>query len=174
MAIIVRVLGIDSGAKRGGWAVLDSGPIYVASGVLGCIKEPKEAYQEYRMRLTEKWVGRTSDLLDAFDPDVVVTETVPVYGMNDFSQGYLANVMATTVHVISLMRGIDVKQVSAQKVHNQIAYGGKTKKPTKPQVRNGVLILLPELKEQAKSWGKVFEESDALAIALHFLGFSNK
>lgn len=170
----MRVLAFDSGAKRAGWAVLESGPIYLSSGVVECIKEPKEAYQVYRMKLTARWVRVTCDLLDAYVPDVVITETVPVYGMNDFSQGYLANVMATTVHAISILTGFETYQVSAQKVHNQIAIGGKTKRPTKPQVRNGVLTLLPDLKEEAKSWGKIFERSDALAIGLHTLGLTNK
>jgi hypothetical protein len=105
----------------------------------------------------------------------VVTEIVPPRGMNDFAQGYLANVMATTIHAIAIYHGVKVEQVSARKVHNQIAIGGKTKNPTKPQVRNGVLQLLPELKDsKAKEWVKIFEEPDALAIALWRLGYTNK
>lgn len=127
------------------------------------------------MNLTSVWHWKTEELIDHHKPEIVVTETVPVFGMNNFAQGYLANVMATTVHVVAFSHGLRVEQVSAQKVHNQIAVGGKTKNPTKPQVRNGVLQLLPQLKDsKIKEWVKVFEEPDALAIALWRSGHTNR
>lgn len=169
----MRVLSFDSGAKRAGWAVLDPGPEYISSGVEECIRRPKQTYQGYRMELTEHWVEFTAHLLDEYKPTHVVTEIVPPYGMNDFSQGYLANVMATTVHAITFGYGKEPFQVSAKRVQEQIAIRGKSTKITKPQVRNGVVSLIPELKSRAGGWTKIWEEPDAIAIGLHFLGYTS-
>jgi hypothetical protein len=167
----MRILAFDSGARRAGWAMLENQwwGIEFDSDVISFPRESKELYQDYRMRLAQFWTFKTLDLIHDLNPDHIVTETVPVYGMNDFSQGYLANVMATTVHAVAFIQGITVAQVSARKVQSAIAIGGKTKKPTKPQVRNGVIERLPEVKDTLKSEMKVFERSDALAIGLWYL-----
>lgn len=169
-----RIVAFDSGAKRAGYALLHN-DVYVASAVFHFPREVKEAYQDYRMRLTGYWAWKTEKLIEQERPTVIVTEMVPVYGMNDFSQGYLANVMATTVHAIAIQKKISVVQVSAVKVQNAIAKRGKTKKITKPQVRNGVLELYPQLSSLFKGEPKIFERSDAIAIAAwYFKTFSSK
>lgn len=169
----MRVLSFDPGARRAGWAVLDPGPTYIASGIEEFPRREGESYQRYRMRLTYFWVARASELLDEYKPEYVVTETVPVYGMNDFSQGYLALVMSVCIHAMTYLRldGTLIKQVSARSVQKQIAIRGNSKNITKTQVRNGVISLLPELEEQYGKT-KVFEATDALAIALFSLGYS--
>lgn len=167
----MKVLAFDSGATRAGWAVLEDGPVYIASDVEHRPRPATQAYQAYRMELTEFWAFTTRELLDEYKPTLVITETVPVVGMNNFSQGYLANVMATTVHVVAMMADYNVEQVSARSVQKNISVRGKTKNVTKPQVRNGVLSLLPELKETFKQNMKIFEESDAVAIGLYTLGY---
>jgi hypothetical protein len=121
------------------------------------------------MFLTDKWVWNTIDLLQKFHPDVIVTETVPSRGAGIPEQLYLANTQITVVHAIALYKGIPVEQVSARTVQAAIAVRGKGKKITKPQVRNGVFLRLPELIPRFKEFTKVFEESDALAIGLHYL-----
>lgn len=167
----MRVLSFDSGAKRAGWAVLESGPKYIASGVIEHDRGATK-YQEYAMHLTEQWVIHTSEFIREYSPDQIVTEIVPAYGMNDYGQGYLVNVMATTVHAIALGMGVEVSHVSAVKVQNAIAIPGRPKKLTKVQVRNGVVSLLPELIERVPDWTKVMEEPDALAVGLWFLGLT--
>jgi hypothetical protein len=123
------------------------------------------------MRLTNYWVGRTAELLEEYSPTCVVTETVPVYGMNDFSQGYLALVMCVTVHAMALAMGIETSQVSARTVQKHIAIRGNSKSVTKTQVRNGVCSLIPEVQELYGKT-KVFEPTDALAIGLFTLGYT--
>lgn len=168
----MRVLALDPGAKRAGWAVIETGPIYISSSCewLERNLNPEEPFQKYRMRLCKHWTDRTEWLISTFKPDLVVTETVPSQGANNMSQMYLANVMATTVHSVCFKMGIPVIQVSARTVASRVAIRGKGKKISKANTRNGVLSLLPELKPRLSEWVKVFEEPDALAIGLHALG----
>ncbi len=167
----MRVLAFDPGAKRAGWAVLDEGPIYVASA---CVyfergKNPEEAFQVYRMRLCEFWEEYAESLIAWYRPTRVVTETVPPVGANNMSQMYLANVMATTVHTVCHNMMVPVSQVSARTVSTRIAIRKPNTKVTKVQVRAGVLQLLPELKPRLADWIKIFEEPDAISIGLHAL-----
>jgi len=170
----MRVLSIDSGAKRAGWAILETGPKYLRSGVIHFPRGDNVGFQAYRLDLARFWVQETQELLDWWRPDHVVTETVPSRGFNIPEQGYLANVQATTLHAIAIQRDIPVSQVMARTVQSEIAVRGRSKKITKQQVRNGVISLLPELKSRVSDWVKVFEEPDALAIGLWYLDHSNK
>lgn len=169
----MRILSIDSGAKRTGWAVLESGPVYIASGVI-YFPRGNETFQEYRLNLARFWVNQSQELLAGWTPDHLVTEIVPSRGFNIPEQGYLANVQVTTLHAIAIEQDIKISQVMARTVQSEIAIRGRGKKITKQQVRNGVISLLPELKSRVSDWVKVFEEPDALAIGLWHLGHSNR
>lgn len=173
----MNVLAIDPGATRAGWAVLDGQDgkaSYVASGVVPHPRKPKQAFQQYRMELTSHWVEESFDLLDKYKPAILISETVPSRGPEIMDQLYLANVQITVLHTIALSYGVKIEQVSARTVQAKIALRKKDIKITKPQVRNGVLSYFPDLKERLKSHGsQVFEESDALAIGLWYLGCYN-
>lgn len=177
----MNVLAIDPGATRTGWAVLspsgkEGQASYVASGVVIHPRKPKQAFQQYRMELTGHWVEESFRLLDEYEPTVLVSETVPSRGPEIMDQLYLANVQITVLHTIALSYGVKVEQVGARTVQAKLALRKKDIKVTKPQVRNGVLTHFPDLKERLKSHGgQVFEESDALAIGLWYLGcFTNQ
>lgn len=170
----MRVLAFDPGATRTGWAVLEEGPKYIASGVEYNPRGDTK-FQIYRMELSRFWVDRGLDLLLEYEPDVVVSETVPSRGAGIPEQLYLANVQITIVHALAIMYGsCEVQQISARTVQKAIAIRGNSRKVTKPQVRNGVLSLLPELKPRLKEFIKVFEETDALAIGLWHLGYKSQ
>jgi Holliday junction resolvasome RuvABC endonuclease subunit len=171
----MNVLGVDSGATRAGWAVLESekggNPTHVASGVVHFPRLPKQKFQEYRMALTEYWVEAGFDLMEEYEPDVLVSEIVPSRGPEIMDQLYLANVQITVLHAIAMSYGVKVVQVSARSVQSKLALRKKDVKVTKPQVRNGVLLQFPELEARLKSKGKqIFEESDAIAIGLYYFG----
>ena len=170
----MRVLSFDPGATRAGWAVLDTGPSYVVSEVVHYPRLPKQKFQEYRLALTDFWVGEADDLIALYQPDVLVSETIPSRGPAIMDQLYLANVQITTVHAIAYAYGIKVVQVSARSVQSEIALRKEGVKVTKPQVRNGVLHILPELEPERKRFTKVFERTDALAVGLWFMGLSNR
>jgi Holliday junction resolvasome RuvABC endonuclease subunit len=173
----VRVLSIDPGAERMGWASLE-GPLpnglpgYHLSGVIP-IPKTTEKFQEYRMALAATLVYWCPTLFELTQPDTLVSEIVPAVGFNNASQSYLANVAISTVHACALAAGIPCVQISARTIQSAIAIRGKSKKVTKAQVRNGVLKLLPELEPRKSDWTKIFEEPDALATGLTYMGFTN-
>jgi Holliday junction resolvasome RuvABC endonuclease subunit len=163
----MRVIGIDPGATRAGWSILDSGPTHIASGVIHHPRLPKQKFQEYRIELTEHWVEESFELLEEYKPDVLVSETVPSRGPAIMDQLYLANVQVTVLHAIAISYGVKVVQVSARSVQAKIAKRRPGYKVTKAQVRSGVIEIFPELKERLK--GSVFEASDAIGIAMYYL-----
>lgn len=164
------VMGIDPGATRAGWSVLSQrkggNPTHVASGVVHFPRLPKQKFQEYRMALTEYWVLKSFDLMDEYEPDVLVSETVPSRGPEIMDQLYLANVQVTVLHAIAISYGVKVVQVSARSVQAKIAKRKPNIKVTKPQVRQGVLERFPELAPLVKEEMKVFERTDAIAVGL--------
>lgn len=168
----MKVLSFDSGAKRMGWAALgreDGKPYYHLSGILELIRGSSEPFQHYRIRLTTEVVNSAKVLIETFDPDEIVSETIPAVGFNNGTQSYLANVAITSVHAVALACGLPIYQIGANTVKTRIAVGGKTK----PRVRNGVFQLLPELEKRKSDWVKVFDEPDAIAVGLTHLGFRN-
>src|SRR5208282_1842104 len=117
----LRVLSFDPGATRAGWAVLETGPKYLGSGVKSCPKLPTQSFQNYRLELANAWVVESFALIESFEPDVVVSETVPSRGAGIPEQLYLANIQITTVHAIAMAFGLPVEQVSARTVQAEIA-----------------------------------------------------
>lgn len=173
----VRVLAFDPGAERLGWAVIEKrgdSPAYIDSGILRTPRRGK--FQPYRLELEEITASRTNVLLDNHIPDYIASEIVPAVGGGNFvaaTQSYLASVAIASVHTIAYDKGYRVEQIGATTVQAKIAIRGKGKKITKPQVRNGVVNLLPILKDRTE-WVEEFDEPDAIAVALASLGFKNK
>lgn len=170
----MKVLALDPGAKRMGWAVVKGNgtdaPQFIRSGIEG-LTRGNETYHEHRMMLInhfEDWAGVTLSLTQ---PDVVVNELLPVKGFNDMSQALLAATALTVIQTIAVKRGYIVAQVSSQRVKNAMA---STPRATKVAVRNGVIDLLPQLKATKLSkWTKEFDEPDAIAVGLTYLGYEN-
>jgi Holliday junction resolvasome RuvABC endonuclease subunit len=167
----MRVLAFDPGAERMGWAVLEDGPkpVYVASGIIRFHRRPNEEYQHYKLRLEEHYTYVGPELLSNYHPDRVVNETVPAVGFNNATQADLAKTAITVIHAMAYERDFPVYQIGATTIKTQI---GGSKKATKVKVRNGVIMLLPELAGRKKEWVKVFDESDAIATGLTALGYS--
>lgn len=166
------VLAIDPGATRAGWAVLQGekgSATHLGSGVIHHPRLPKQTFQIYRMGLAERWVEEGFYLMEEYEPEILISETVPSRGPEIMDQLYLANVQVTTLHAVAMMYGVKVLQVSARTVQAEIAKRKPKVKVTKPQVRNGVIDRLPELETRLKG-SKIFEESDALSIGLWWLG----
>lgn len=177
----MRVLGIDGGAERLGWAIVEdgsNGPVYLGSGL---VKMPRDkgVFQEYRLEFIEAYVRaltKPGSILDQslLEVDEVVNETVPAVGSFRGTQMYLVNVGITVIQTLAIERGIKVSQIGATTVQSMIV-GKRAKgvKVTKPQVRNGVISLLPELAPRKRDWVKHFDEPDAIAVALAHLGYKN-
>lgn len=175
---MTRLLNFDPGGEKLGWSVLDSGPRYVDGGVFRWPRNGRP-YQEYRMRLTLACRSKVIELIKRYGPDRVVIEIVPAIGSEGFmksGQGYIANVVATTIHNVAIELHVPVFQVSARSWESRIARRtSKSEKVTKPKIRNGVLEHLPELQDKlGREVGpgvlKEWDRWDALGIGLFALG----
>lgn len=176
-----RIIGFDSGAKRMGWAALEREgpkqiPTHLGLGYFGVEREvngSKTKYQEYRLQLIDFWIAKSPELFDRYRPDSIVCEIIPVVGGGNFvaaTQSQLAATAITVVQVIAKQYGIPVYQIGATSVKAKIGGG---KKATKVKVRNGIINIMPELEQYRKEWTKVFDVSDAVAIALAHWGYVN-
>lgn len=164
----MRILAIDPGAERCGYAVFDDNEL-VVSGILDAPRDGED-FQPYRMALEERTVVYFDMLFSKYRPDLAVNEIIPAVGGGNFAvatQSYLANCVCTTFHNCAFIHGVKVIQVSARSVQARIAVRGKSKKITKVQVRNGVLERLPHLRPRIKEL--VADETDAIAIGLFAL-----
>lgn len=166
------VLALDPGAKRMGWAVLAKDPagppLYLGSGIIGLDRGPSEKYQDYRVRLIEHIVQEGVALFLVFHPTRCVSEILPVRGFNNMSQPLLAATAVTAMQTLCIEHGMPVYQVGATTVKTRI---GLNHKASKVKVRNGVLQLLPQLVPKKRQWVKEFDEPDALAVGLTYLGY---
>lgn len=174
----MRTLSFDPGGEKLGWACLDSGPRYVASGVSRWPRAGQQ-YQPYRMYLTAQVRSTILFLLDDYEPEKIVTEIVPAIGSVGFmssGQGYIANVVATTIHNVAMADGVPIEQISARSWEKEIALrpGGKSKKITKAQIRNGVLEHLPDLRKELSEHLMEWDRWDALGMGLVVLGCVTK
>lgn len=184
----MKVLAFDPGGIRQGFAVVGRSedddkskpPTYYGSGYFGCVRHSNgskdEPYQEWRLRILALWVDEASRLLREYKPDLVVSEIVPVVGGGNFvaaTQSQLAATAITATQAIAVDRGVQIKQVGATTVKARI---GRSKKATKPKVRDGVLELLPQLEHRRPEWTgdkAIWDEPDAIAVGLTHLGYKN-
>lgn len=171
----MRILAMDPGAKRCGWAVLSEGSKnrseikYHDSGILGLVQPSK--YQDYRLRLIEYWVIHATQLFHIHEPEAVVSEIVPPTGgtMGGIINRQLSLTVITTVQALAWQQHCPLIQIGASTVKKKVGGSGKA---SKVKVRDGVISLLPELESRRKEWtGKdaVYDEIDALAIGLTHL-----
>jgi Holliday junction resolvasome RuvABC endonuclease subunit len=172
---VTSVLAFDPGATRCGWAFVTTrggAPLYGGSGILGIPKVGRD-FQSYRLAMERYFIAAIDLILDTYEPERVVNEIVPPIGSGNFvgPQSYLVNIVATVIHNCAFRRGIEVKQISAGSVQKSIAIRGRSKKITKVQVRNGVIAQFPDLKASIMKMRA--DETDAIAIGLAALGFTN-
>jgi hypothetical protein len=188
LTLRMRILAVDPGAERMGWASLGSHkqgnvevPYYHISGVLELARGNQD-FQAYRMRLEEEVTRSSAALIEFTQPDKIVSEIVPAVGGGNFvaaTQSYLANVAVTCLHAVALGMEISVNQIAARTVQKMVALrptGRKTKGVTKVQVRNGVLAILgKDLNEvEIAEIKQAADVSDACAIGLAYMGFEVK
>jgi Holliday junction resolvasome RuvABC endonuclease subunit len=166
----MKIISIDPGAKRCGWAVLEGDgletPERINSGVFG-VDRGNETYHSYRLKVIEEFSFWSEDLMRQVNPSVVVSEILPVRGFNNMSQALLAAAAITAVQTIAFQRQHVVSQLAAVTVKLKIGGSGKA---TKVKVRNGVNALLPEWDFDFKQTS--FDETDAIAVGLAYLGYT--
>lgn len=157
-------MSLDSGAKRMGWAVIDKvkkdDPVLIDSGIIGVDRKSSETYQNHKIKLIEYYRRASKDLLDAFRPNVLVAEIVPIHGFQNAAQSLLASTAATVFMAVTPDH-VEIKQIAAISVKKRLT---NNKTATKVAVRNKVVELYPQLKARQKEFKTIFDETDAVAI----------
>lgn len=168
----MRTLGIDPGALRLGWALVESGIDgfeLKASGIMGLARD-ELTYSEYRMDLIHYWVKNFA-FFEAMGADFWYVERLPAVGGGNFiaaTQAELAKAALTTLEALAYLNGIPVHELDASHVKKRLTGNGKA---TKVGVRNEVIQIFPELWARKKEI--LADESDAIGIALIGAGYKH-
>lgn len=172
------ILALDPGAVRMGWSVLDYGPKYVSSGILGMPrpvmgldkkgKKIKQPFQEYKLDIEEYFAIEGAKLFER-KLDFLVNEILPAVGGGNFvvaTDSELAKTALTCMHVLATERDVAIQQMGATTIKKKVTGNPNA---TKVAVRNGVVKTFPELKSRIKDWTKIFDEPDAIATGIAYL-----
>lgn len=173
MSFYTRILSIDPGAKRFGWAVVDFDidedfvyqPSYVSSGVIGLDRGIDETYVAFKNRLIAYFYPEFNSLLDEYKPDLVVFEWLPLVNVGgNLGQRVLAFAAATTAQVALVQKEIEYKEIASTSVKASLC---GSKRATKTQIRNAVLKAFPQLEPRRKEIDA--DETDAIGIAIAWM-----
>ena len=173
MSFYTRILSIDPGAKRLGWAVVDFDidddavyqPSYVSSGIIGLDRGIDETYVTFKNRLIKFFVPELEKLIEECKPDLVVFEFLPIAGIKgNLAQRTLAFAVATIAQAICVQQEIEFKEIAASSI-KAILTGNK--QATKTQIKNAVIKAFPQLEPRKKEI--LPDESDALAVGVSWM-----
>jgi crossover junction endodeoxyribonuclease RuvC len=158
--VFVRVLGIDPGLTRCGYAVVDGrGPGSVSAVSLGVIRTPAADELPYRLAaLRSELVG----LIDEFSPHVVAVERVffQVNVRTAMSVGQASGLALCE----AASAGCEVAQYTPNQVKDAVAgYGGASKEQVQKMVQARLKLSQPPRPADA---------ADAAALALCHLAMS--
>ena len=172
----LRIMGIDPGAKRCGYSIIDFAdpeesflPTYVDSGVFGLERKAaeREMYVHYKARLIKHGIQQFEDLIELHEPDLAVFEFLPVANVGAAAgQRLLAFCVASTGQVICELSGVPWVEITASTVKKQITGKGRAKKYL---VKKHVLEIFPQLEQEKK----IADEIDAIAVALSWMKRKN-
>lgn len=177
MSFYTRILSIDPGAKRFGWAIVDFDinenmvyePSYVSSGVLGIERGLEETYVVFKNRLISFFIPEFEKLLKEYQPDLVVFEFLPIANVKgNIAQRVLVFAVATVAQTICIQSEIPFKEIAATTIKKCIC---GSMRATKVQIRNAVLKTFPQLEPRKKEI--IADESDAIAVALAWMSEGN-
>ncbi len=180
-----RILAIDPGAERMGWAIMDridgNNPTVFESGFLGIERRTKrrgfktdEPFQEYKLRVINYFVHKSTWIFHKFPLTKMVNEILPATGGGNFiaaTQSELAKTALTVLHARATERLVTIVQIGATSIKTVI--GGK-KDASKARVRNGVIerldddVLIQTLKTETTGGSPIWDRSDAIATGFTY------
>lgn len=173
VSFYTRILSIDPGAKRFGWAVIDFDidedvkyqPSYVSSGVIGLDRTVDDTYTAFKNKLIEYFIPEIDSLLNEYEPDLVVFEWLPLVNVKgNLGQRVLGFAAAVTAQVLLIQKKIEYKEIGATSVKATLC---GTNRATKTQIRNHILGAFPQLEPRRKELAA--DETDAIAIGLAWM-----
>lgn len=186
----MRVLGLDPGALRLGYALVERNEDsfkLVASGITGLEQRENEKFQAFRRRIINYWSDTDSFtwLMSAYGNhhpvDLIASEIVPAVGSGNFIQATQSELVKVTIACLQTMHEIyqphiKWKEISSSSVKKAVfgsAKNAANKKNTvtKVNMRDAVMSVFPELKERTWMDDLLPDEIDAIAVALATLGY---
>jgi len=140
----MRILGIDPGFRRLGYACVNAGES-LSLETYGVVENTRLAATKFNPHLNsgiEHLAVKVPKLLHETDPGYIVAEIVPAgkLGSNDS----LVIAAITTCKVIAYQFGVTWIDVAANTLKKELTGDGKA---TKARVKNEVLSLFPEVDE---------------------------
>ena len=142
---MTRILGFDPGLSCMGFGVLDvdndTGQIDLQHFGFFEIKRNGKAFNDY---LNDAIAGLTENfprLIQAYDPNVVCAEIVPVGRLGSNTELVVAGI--TTIKVVSFQFGLHWMDLAANTVKKTVSGNGRA---TKAQVRKSLFEIFPTLK----------------------------
>ena len=175
-----RILAIDPGALRLGWALVErKGDTYnlLESGIKGLDRDADEPFSDYRRRLIKYWSLEWSRLLyrlnNTYGPvHNIASERLPAVGGGNFiaaTQSELAKVVITVCQTLAEISLVIIwNEWAANTVKKNLTGNAKA---TKVNIRNAVIEVFPELKPRKKEI--LADETDAIGIGLVALGYKH-
>lgn len=163
-----RILSIDPGAKRLGYAVIDFHPDgelqLIESGIDG-LNQGNLSYSAYRWKLIEYWLGNFPKVLAKWTPDLIVSEVLPFVGSNSLAitQRIHGLTALCVCQAIALQKEYEWKEIAANTIKKIVADKGTA---SKAKVRDAVIETFPELKERKGALTRYADEADAIAVGL--------
>lgn len=169
----MKLLAIDPGAERCGWAVMQPGPKLLDSGVFSCHRNGED-FQDYRIRLENEAFYFFHHKMEEEKFTHIVNETVPAVGGGNFvvaTQSYLVNCVVASLHISAFIHGVWPEQIAARTVQSRIGIKGRTGKVTKAGMRNGVITILPDLRAFVSDKEWPWDRWDSIGIGCAFMGY---
>lgn len=158
-----RILGLDPGAVRLGWAFVDTGdPLKLfGSGYLETQKYEGEKHSDYLDRLL---LGSYAWWMEFFShphclPNAIYCERLPVVLKS--IQGTSARIAISATRLAAHHCEIPWNEIAASTVKKELTGVGEA---SKVRVRNAVIEVFPELKP--RKYEIIADESDAIGIGI--------
>jgi len=149
----LRVLGIDPGLQRLGYAVLDVKGSELVPLSYGLVTTEKESQKNTRLYQVYQDV---ESLIEKYEPDVLGLETL-IFAKNSRTAMVIGEVRGALL-ILGMAHGLTIREFTPLQVKTQVCGYGRA---SKSQVQNAVRILLSLAENPSPD-----DVADAIAIAL--------
>lgn len=183
----MRVLGIDPGAVRMGWGVVEirlGGFVLMDSGLISLPRHDDEKFGDYRRRVMYHWWDFYPQFMSHLrHPNLIASETLPAKGSGNFinPQTEAVKTVITTMQLGAYNASEPPwKEIPSSTVKKAV-FGMASKSPksdskkrikvSKVDMRNAVQEIFPELKKRVWEQDLFADEIDAIAVALCASGY---
>lgn len=166
----MKLLAIDPGFKRFGYAVFDENAELITHGVYSPRERNKdERYQDYLNNGLYAMYHWFDELIETYKITNIIAEIIPpISNKGNFGISPQLPLVISVIAVCKIMAyedEIEWKDVSARSVKTMIVGDSSASKAV---VRRAVLAEYPEIQQERKITDIPFDESDAICIGMSY------